>query len=122
VIAGNFVLQLLRDYYTRDVVITADQIVGNGNEQLAWYSPAGGYRGITQFRRIGLHTLVILTMIVDNDYRETYQDLRDRTMNILVKATPNKLKTQNEPVVDNIQSAYNQSFWRRYGGHPPDAA
>ncbi|OGO29495.1 MAG: hypothetical protein A2Z16_03130 [Chloroflexi bacterium RBG_16_54_18] len=81
---GNFVLQLLRDYYTRDVVITADQIVSNGNEQLTWYSPSGGYRGITQFRRIGLHTLVILTIIIDNDYLEIYQDLRDRTMDSFV--------------------------------------
>jgi len=84
VIVGNFVLQLLWDYYTRDVVITADQIVSNGNEQLAWCSPTGGYRGITQFRRIGLHTLVILTMIADNDYLEIYQGLRDRTMDRFV--------------------------------------
>jgi len=84
VLVGNFVLQLLRDYYTRDVVITADQIVSNGNEQLAWYSPTGGYRGITQFRRIGLHTLVILTMIIDNDYLETYQDLRERTLDSFI--------------------------------------
>jgi len=80
VLVGNFVLQLLRDYYTRDVVITADQIESNGNEQLAWYSPTGGYRGITQFRRIGLNTLVILTTIADNDYLEIYRDLRQRTM------------------------------------------
>ena len=84
VLVGNFVLQLLRDYYTRDVVITADQIVSNGNEQLAWYSPTGGYRGITQFRRVGLNTLVILTTIADNDYLEIYRDLRERTMDSFV--------------------------------------
>ena len=84
VLVGNFVLQLLRDYYTRDVVITADQIVSNGNEQLTWYFPTGGYRGITQFRGIGLHTLVILTMIADNDYLEIYQDLLERTMDSFV--------------------------------------
>lgn len=79
-IVGGFVLQLLRDYYTHDVVITSDQIVSNGNEQLSWHSPAGGYRGLTQFRRLGLNTLVILTAVADSEYMDIYQELRQRTM------------------------------------------
>lgn len=77
--AGEFTLILLREYYNKDIVVTRDSILVDGSERLDWYSPSGDYHGSTIFRIRG-NLIWLSTVIVDDAYQATYQDLLERIL------------------------------------------
>lgn len=77
--AGEFTLVLLREYYNKDIVVTKDSILADGSERLDWYSPAGDYHGSTVFRIRG-NLIWLATVLVEDAYQATYQDLLERIL------------------------------------------
>jgi hypothetical protein len=73
-LAGEFTLDLLHEYYNRDIIITSERILVDGGERLDWYSSSGSYFGATIFRTRG-RTIWLFTMIVDDAYEAIYQGL-----------------------------------------------
>ena len=78
-LAGEFTLTLLREFYDQDIVITRDSMLVDDSERLDWYSPAGKYHGATVFR-VRENTIWLTTVIVDDEYQSTYQDLLERIL------------------------------------------
>jgi hypothetical protein len=70
-VAGLVTLFLLNNYYTKDIVITSDQIFPDGKERLAWYSPSGKYHGISFFASIP-PAFLLHSVIYDDNYGSIY--------------------------------------------------
>jgi len=77
---SEITLELLRTYYTQDIVITDDQVQPDGSERLIWYSPSGGYSGVTFFELRGTTTILILTLMYDDPYEDVFADPLNNTI------------------------------------------
>jgi hypothetical protein len=71
-LAGAFALDLLNNYYTRDVKVTQDILVGD-MERLTWHSPGGDYSGMTYFKIEG-NNILVFTIMYDNPFRDLYYE------------------------------------------------
>lgn len=70
--AGAFARFLLQEYYeVDDIVITDDQVQGDGSERLDWYSTGLGVNGVSFFETRGT-TFLLLTWIVDSTVYDQY--------------------------------------------------
>ncbi|MCI0399618.1 MAG: hypothetical protein L0322_32450, partial [Chloroflexi bacterium] len=78
-VAGAFALELLKQYYAADIVITDDQVQSDGSERLTWYSPSGDYSGISFFETRGT-TFLLFSTLWDNPYEADYLD----TLNYII--------------------------------------
>jgi hypothetical protein len=68
--AGQFALELLRNFYTKgvnDIKITHDQVQSDGSERLDWYSKSGNYYGSSFFETRGT-TFMLFTTIYDEGF------------------------------------------------------
>jgi hypothetical protein len=73
--AGAFALSLLKEFYkVDDLVVTGDEVQGDGSERLDWYSPSGGYQGESFFETRGT-TFLLLTWVVNNDFHDLYTNI-----------------------------------------------
>lgn len=75
-VAGLVTLFLLNNYYTKDIVITSDQIFPDGRERLVWYSPSGKYRGISYFAS-NPPAFLLHSVVYDEDYGSIYLPVLD---------------------------------------------
>ena len=73
-VAGELVLTLLRENYTKKISVQADDLIADGRERLTWRSPIDNYRGITTFETRG-SALLILTVMWYDDPNQLYQSL-----------------------------------------------
>ncbi|MEW6716018.1 MAG: hypothetical protein AB1345_00715 [Chloroflexota bacterium] len=74
--AGQFALDLLRNFYASDITITDDTIQPDGSERLTWYSPGGNYSGVSFFESRGT-TFLLFTAMYDNPFEDIYLDILD---------------------------------------------
>ncbi len=79
-VAGQFALQLLHAFYAEDIKITGDKVQPDGSERLTWYSPSGGYSGISFFESRGT-TFLLLSLWWDDDYEDVYASVVDNAIN-----------------------------------------
>lgn len=70
-VAGNIVRTMLRENYTKDIVVTSDLLI-KGREQLEWKSIENNYQGVTWFETRGT-TLLALTAMWNSEMGDTYQ-------------------------------------------------
>ena len=73
-IAGNLVLTLLSENYTKGIIIETDGLLVDGREKITWRSNTTEYRGITLFETRASAMLVV-TVIWGNDPEQHYQDI-----------------------------------------------
>jgi hypothetical protein len=73
-IAGDLVLALLRENYTKSITVLADETLADGREKLSWQSKNADYRGITTFET-STSTLFMITVLWGNDPEQYYQDI-----------------------------------------------
>jgi hypothetical protein len=78
-VAGEFALALLNKYFTKDVVVTKDQLMADGSERLTWYSPTGKYKGISQFQTHG-STFYLDGWMLQSDAENIYLDVVNRAV------------------------------------------
>lgn len=90
-VAGLVTLFLLNNYYTKDIVITSDQVFPDGKERLMWYSPSGKYHGISYFAS-NSPAFLLHSVIYDDDYGSIYLPLLDEVIKSLqintIQSTP----------------------------------
>jgi hypothetical protein len=79
-VAGQFALGLLHEFYADDIKITGDKVQPDGSERLTWYSPGGGYTGISFFESRGT-TFLLLSLWWDDDYEDIYVPVVDNAIN-----------------------------------------
>jgi hypothetical protein len=79
-VAGNLVLTILREQYTRDITISSDKVLPNGREQLFWKSVQTNYQGITSFETHG-SALMAITVMWDNDFDNVYMGTLQEVIN-----------------------------------------
>lgn len=77
--AGTFALELLRNFYAQDIRITDDRMQTDGSERLTWFSPGGGYSGISFLETRGT-TFLLFTTMVDDEYDEVYAETLEYTI------------------------------------------
>jgi hypothetical protein len=77
--AGELALDLLNNFYAPDIIITEDKIQPDGSERLTWYSPGGGYRGVS-FLETRETSFLLFTVMYDNSYEEYYLEVLDYTV------------------------------------------
>lgn len=78
--AGDFALELLREYYAADIKITDDEVQPDGSERLTWNSPGGEYSGISFFETRGT-TFLLFTIMWDNAFEDVYFPIMEYTVN-----------------------------------------
>jgi uncharacterized short protein YbdD (DUF466 family) len=76
-IAGNLVLTLLSENYTKGIIIETDGLLEDGREKITWRSNTTEYRGITLFETRESAMLVV-TVIWSNDPEQHYQDILEK--------------------------------------------
>ncbi|MDX1663921.1 MAG: hypothetical protein R3272_09015 [Candidatus Promineifilaceae bacterium] len=77
--AGDFALELLREYYANDITIIDDQVQADGSERLVWESRSGDYSGISFFETRGT-TFLLFTVMYDNPFEEIYLPTLNHTI------------------------------------------
>lgn len=77
--AGELALELLRNYYAKDIKITSDEVQPDGSERLVWNSPGGDYSGVSFFETRGT-TFLFFTVMYDNPFEDVYLDVLNYTV------------------------------------------
>jgi hypothetical protein len=75
-LSGAFALDLLHQFYAKDVKITSDKVQPDGSERLAWNSPSGGLSGTSFFETRGT-TFLMLTLASDASVGALYSPVFD---------------------------------------------
>jgi hypothetical protein len=70
---GDFVVVLLREFYTRDLIISSYEPKQNEKHELKWIAETGGYIGKTYYEVQGTGIL-LFTVMVDESYEDIYKD------------------------------------------------
>lgn len=92
-LAAGLTLTLLRENYTKDIVITSDELLGDGREKLTWHSDKNNYQGITSFTTQG-SGVNILTVMWNDDQAEFYQSILE---DVFDSYTPDTLPEDQQP-------------------------
>lgn len=79
-VAGAFVRNLLRNYYAKDIVVTAYKYLPDGKEELIWYSEGSNYEGITYFDARDTE-LIFYTIMMATDFKESHSELLSNALN-----------------------------------------
>jgi len=78
-LSGAFALDLLHQFYGKDVKITSDKVQPDGSERLTWTSQSSGQSGSSFFETRGT-TFLMLTLSYDNSLESLYSPVFDTVL------------------------------------------
>jgi hypothetical protein len=79
-IAGDLVLALLRENYTKGITVLVDEVLANGREKLTWRATNNNYQGVVTFETRE-SALLMVTIIWGNDPKGYYQNILEEILN-----------------------------------------